>query len=146
MTPKDTGRTIAGHGHIPHDADACAGVIARHRGKPGGGRLAEYADSALTPDTLAVTVEVAPEDTGLVALPRLAHDAEACTDRFAEYASVTLTSDTAAVSSISFTEYADCAQTADTVAELAAVTPKDAGRIARGRTPMNTETCSRVLP
>jgi hypothetical protein len=37
VTPKDTGRTSTGLGHISHDADACAGVVPKHGGKPVGG-------------------------------------------------------------------------------------------------------------
>jgi hypothetical protein len=145
VTPKDTSRTIATLGHISHDADACAGVVPSHGGKPGAGRCAEYADSTLTSDTVTARAAVT-EDAGRWAIWHLPHDAVASTGRKAEYASFTLARDTAAVTGIRFTEYAGCGLALDTVADRAVVSPPDAGRKAIFRVPMNTESRSRVMP
>jgi hypothetical protein len=77
VTPKDAGRTIAVLGHISHDANACAEVVPKHGGMPDGGGFAEYADSTLAVDTVAVRVGVTPNDTGRKAHVCFSHDAEA---------------------------------------------------------------------
>jgi hypothetical protein len=108
VAPENTGRALARP--ISHHAEALAGVRPGHGGIAGGGGCAEHANSALTPDAMAKTVTVAPEDASRVAL-RIPHHAEAVLTGVrpghggkpggggcAEHANLALTTDTMAAS------------------------------------------------
>jgi hypothetical protein len=134
VTPKDTGRTSAGLGHISHDADTCAGVIPKHGGKPGGGGYADYADSALAADTVTARALMTPKDTGrtIAGVGHISPDADACAGvvpqhgskpgagRCAEYANCTLAPDASPPVAVDGSaDYAEYTHTFDTVEPLA---------------------------
>ena len=125
VTPKDTGRTIASLGHIADDADACAGVVPKHGGKPGAGGFAVNANCTLAPDAVAATAahgEVTADDTRRIAGGRFSNDAKACAGVNPFHGDRPVLG--------RFAQYANCTSTSDAMAVLAAVLPVDAGRIA----------------